>query len=159
MLGFMDIREVAIMLTEDAMNLMIQTAHSMPEENFRWQPLESGRTAWDQVAECVQVADWMSRIIAEKSASFLTPEFVAQQKLVRPDLGSMDELEKHLRERYGRFFEVIRSQTDDDLNRDVLLRGCDVKVHRILFFPMRNMYYHFGQINYIQTLYGDLSMH
>ena len=47
---------------------------------------------------------------------------------------------------------------ESDMDVRIDLPWGNYSLTEVMGFPAWNMIYHFGQINYIQTLYGDFSM-
>jgi hypothetical protein len=45
-----------------------------------------------------------------------------------------------------------------EMNDEITLPWGTYTLAAVMGFPAWNLNYHFGQINYIQTLYGDFSM-
>jgi hypothetical protein len=50
---------------------------------------------------------------------------------------------------------AVRAMTDDDLTREFVSRRGPMPGANLIEVPLRNMYYHGGQINQLQLLYGD----
>lgn len=156
----MKAQELVIAQTKDALRLLMKAAAAMPEDKLAWAPLDEGRTALDQIAECLQAARWFKRVVEERSASFFGPKFMVEQKALRADYTSLAQLEAEIGPAYEELCEAIRAIPEDDLALELeLAPGWNATLLDVSWYPMRNLYYHFGQINYIQTLYGDHKMH
>ncbi|MBN8689338.1 MAG: hypothetical protein J0L72_00955 [Armatimonadetes bacterium] len=151
--------ELLIWMTKDGLDKAISATKAMPEERQSWKPLDSGRTAINQLAECLQVAEWFARIIREKNANFFTPEFFKLEHELREQI-SLPHVLGNIEIAYESLYAAMRDLKEEDYTFEVSLRpGLKVPLLHICYFPLRNLYYHFGQINYIQTLYGDYDSH
>jgi hypothetical protein len=156
----MTARDLVIAQTQDALRLCLKTAASMPEDKLSWQPLDQGRTALDQLAECLQAAHWFNRLLKEKNGSFFGPKFMAAARTERAKYTTLAQVQEEIEPAYEALFETIRGLTDEEAAEVIeLAPGWNASLLEVCWFPMRNLYYHFGQINYIQTLYGDSKMH
>lgn len=152
-------QELIIDMTKSALESLTRTAKAVPEEKQTWEPMEIGRSVQDQLAECVQVAGWFERVLSEKSAAFFTREFIVEERRVRQAMTSA-EIDAQMIPSHERLFKAIQGLSESDLDRTISFRpGYEPTLREVCYFPLRNLWYHFGQVNYIQTLYGDTEMH
>ncbi len=147
-------------LVEDGLDQLLASARAMPEDRWAWRPYDSGRSMLDQLAECRQVPEWFMKVFETKSLDHFTPEFMEEEHNAREQYESLDQLEEELREVYGRFVRSVARLSKADLLTEVpSRRGPSTTIQQFCLNPPRNLVYHAGQINYIQTLYGDSEMH
>ena len=155
----MTVNELAAMLTKEAGGHVARAAKAMSEERQTWRPLESGRSPVDQVAECSAANEFAAVTLRE----FIPPTFNKESLDGRK--AELDAMPKAL--------AALRASTDDllaaigEFPADRLEEMVDLPMAPGLRKPFAwvmmlgywNMIYHWGQINYIQTLYGDWEMH
>lgn len=119
-------------------------------------PIESGekpRSALELVAECVFVNHTFARILRGET---VTPEEYNLSGLNFPNAEiAIAELEASTTE----LAQAIRTLSDQDLDRIFQHPRAEIVGKNIILMPYRNMAYHAGQINYIQSLYGDMVFH
>lgn len=122
-------------------------------ENASWSPLDKGRTALDQVAECALIAGFAAGIIQSKEvppvdwAAFET----AKQGLAADAAATLAALAA----KTGELTAVLEGLSADDAAFEVTLPwGEVVTLAGLADVVYWNNTYHEGQINYIQTLLG-----
>lgn len=151
--------ESIVEMTRSALDSLMRAAEATPEDKLTWQPLDVGRSALDQLAECLQVAGWFERVLAERSGDFFTREFVVSERRKREQI-TWAQVQEEIVPAYEKLYQAMRSLGEADLESEVVLSaGWNPRLREVCYFPLRNLWYHFGQVNYIQTLYGDKAMH
>jgi|YelNatPaOPRAMG01_1025707.scaffolds.fasta_scaffold05406_10 hypothetical protein len=153
------VNEIARALTLDAANTLIRTLKAMPQEKIEWKPQEHGRCALEQIVECGRTNMLVAQILNEHGMPPLDPEDIRQAHM-RYD--SLPKAIAALKDGTQSLLDAIESFSDRYLNDEVTMPfggGTTKKYYEIMFMPYWNMTYHLGQINYIQTLYGDKEMH
>lgn len=155
----MRFQDAVIEMTQDATTGLMRTALAVPDDRWEWKPMDVGRTVLDQIAECYQVAQWFGRIYESRSVEFFTRDFVVSERRKRGAL-TREDIQSQWDAVHEQMYVSMRSLTDADLEITLQLRpGWDSTLRQMCYFPLRNLWYHMGQINYIQTLYGDQEMH
>lgn len=144
--------------TMRAMDDLILTVTEMPDGKSDWSPLDLGRDARDQVAECALIGASMVDVIRDRKMPEFTPEFMEQYETMKAGLG-LEEAVGMLREKTREICELIRGFPDEELENEIPFMGpTHWTMVRVLNLHNWNMSYHTGQVNYIQTLYGDDQM-
>jgi hypothetical protein len=147
---------------QSAFNETFRYAKSVPEDKLTWKPLDLGRSVLDQCQELAQSPGYVAGMIKGEKMPEMSPE--AWQKVMeeRQAWTTVEDCERVGKERLGALFEAIRTCPDERLKDTVWLPydgGRDFTIQEIMEYPRWNANYHTGQINYIQTLYGDKDMH
>jgi hypothetical protein len=130
---------------------------TMSEEQLRWRPeAQEGattRSALDQISECVTVNRYMAELI--RNGAIQPPPGGW------PDIAFQDaaDAQAQLRESARELAEALRAMTPEDMARDYQHPRAVIRGENLLLMCYRNMAYHAGQINFIQTLYGDTEFH
>jgi hypothetical protein len=159
----MTFQEQAAQLTRDAGASLFASAHAMPEDKLNWSPMGDARTALHMLQECAYylptLAPWLS------PGEGMSERFMAVAGPAMEESKSWDTLDK-VEAAYNGYVEdtlaTIRAVPDDDLNREVGVpwaQGETLPAWKVMLTLYWNLVYHLGQINYIQTLYGDKDMH
>lgn len=145
--------------TRQAADRMMATIRAMPEDRQVWQVSDTARTVIQQLQECAQAPLWFTEVYRTGRSPF-TPERRQADKEERANWEDLDDLERRLRENTEELCQIIENLSDDELEKTVeLVPGWTVTYRDVSIFHVRNLWYHVGQVNFIQTLYGDMEMH
>ncbi len=153
----MTLLEYMIFETERSAKALMDRARKVPEEKLDWKPLDEGRTVLDLCQECAHCVLWPIELI--KAGKFEMNEEVMQEyETTRKQWTSLDLVQAAFDDRLKVFREFVQTLSDADLERKVTFPWGEWSIPEALELPSWNMHYHTGQINYIQTLYGDKEM-
>ncbi len=148
-----------VAMSRGAVDSLLNSARATPEERLTWKPMDSGRSVLNQLAEVVQVAGWFTRIFETKKADFFDRDFIVSERQKRDEL-TMADIEAQIGPAHESLYAAILALSDADLDIKIALRpGWESTLRDVCYYPLRNLWYHFGQVNYVQTLYGDMEMH
>jgi len=148
--------------TKDAGDSLFRTVRAMPEDKLNWKPAETSRSALDQLQECAQAVQMFIAMVKDHKAPDFSPELYEKAKEVRKQWDTVDKCEKVFWENTNAFIAAIRDVRDEDLGIQITIpfgKGWVATLAEVMNFHVWNLTYHVGQINYIQTLYGDMDMH
>ena len=125
-----------------------------PADRRDWQiEIQDGthtRSMIDQMGECVVVNRLFARLL---SGEIVSPEEIALQEQI---IIGVDDIEKQLLESANALAKAIAALPDDGLEKVYTHpRGFQIRGEKLVLMGFRNMTYHVGQVNFIQTLYGD----
>lgn len=154
-------KEFLILQLQRAVDDLFRSARAMPEEKLTWQTSETSRTPLDILQECAQSLKWPQHLLRDITETPTTEAFQAMQT-ERAQWTTIDACESAARKNLAETIEFIKSYPEDDLNRVISLPfvpNLNLTVAEILASPYWNLTYHLGQINYVQTMYGDREMH
>jgi hypothetical protein len=155
----MNAQQIAATLTQEATQNLIRTAQAMPDEKFTWQPLDAGRSALDQIIECGIINSWGARLLHDRAVPPMDGEAYARTKTATTTRDAAIQL---LERGTAELVAAIEAFPDAHLEDTLELpfrAGMIKSFTEMLLMPYWNLTYHLGQINYIQTLYGDREMH
>lgn len=146
-------------LTQSAADAVIRNFKAMPEDRWNWQPAPGARSALNQL--------WEIGMVNERFAQFLTG--TATEPLSFDVLGSLwasecpdsaEVLIARVTEATALLCVAIRELPDERLDEFIELNPeAKVPAKMLTYMGLRNMWYHLGQVNYIQSLYGDGETH
>jgi uncharacterized damage-inducible protein DinB len=128
----------------------------LPEEKQNWSPVDTSRSALDQVAECAILNGTTAAIIQSRQFphDFDFEAYARQKSELAQD---RDAALKLLHENTPRAVDAIRAVADADLEVSVDMPWGPMTLAQIISYPYWNMSYHEGQINYIASMLGCLS--
>ncbi len=158
----MSYHEQAIRATQWAVDNLFRSARVVPAERLEWKPLENGRSVLNVLQECAQSPQWFSALLLQRSFSGISPEILKAMEIERCAWKTLDECERVCRENSEVLYSVIRAIPEADMQKKVPLPfggGMEPTLAEIMLFHYWHCTYHLGQVNYIQTLYGDYENH
>ncbi|HXG24185.1 MAG TPA: DinB family protein, partial [Chthonomonadales bacterium] len=121
-------------------------------------PCEGGiqsRSVLDQLAEIILVNRYFTSLLRGETPESSTLD---RESPTRP-FTTVEEGKAQLLTSAGELSDTIRSLDESMLTRTYSHRRGPVSGENLLEMPYRNMAYHAGQINFIQTLAGDPEFH
>jgi len=137
--------------TTKSANDLIVLIDGMPEAQRSWSPLDKGRTALDQAAECAIINGAMVKLIETKTfpSTFSMEQFNSTKADLAKDWASLKSL---LQSNTSAAIAAIESVPDSDFGIEIDLPWGKSTVLQLLSMPFWNMSYHQGQITYITVL-------
>lgn len=149
------------MLIKAAMESTIAATRATAPDKLTWSPDGKTRSALAQLCECGQACEWFTHILNAKGEGVgFDPESYKQAQMAQRAASDLEVVEADVRTHTAAFCEAL-------LNLPVEAEGTLVELfpdfhlslNELMLLPLENFAYHQGQINYIQTLYGDKDMH
>jgi hypothetical protein len=148
--------ELAQQLNRNAAEMLERNVLAMPEEKLTWKPLDEGRTALDQLAECALFTFFNAKVLRERAVPEFNREEYARRKA---EIDTRDKALGALHAGMETLLQAIAAFPESDLDQTIEMFGGTQTYAEIALFSYWNKVYHIGQISYIQTLYGDKEMH
>ena len=133
---------------------LMRTARKVPEEKLTWKPLDNGRSVLEIVQECAHCPLWTVGTVNQ----FLGIEESLTDYEDTSKWTTLDACEAALRKHLEQFQACVNAFPEDRLEETVTIQYGTFTLAESISFAMWNIDYHIGQINYIQTLYGDKEM-
>lgn len=139
----MDLREVEIKRIERVSELFLKAARAVPADRQTWKPAPEGKSVQEIVAHVGMANYFFATLIcgAEKSMRDVTDYQSALQLFE----DSKRELQQTIRSLEAAAFEEKRTMPWGEVR----------SVKDLITSPMPHIAYHWGQINYLQMLWGD----
>jgi|SRR5579883_2282332 len=137
--------------TKKAADDLIAAIERLPEEKRNWKPLDKGRSALDQAAECAILNGATAQVIQNRAwqEGFDFQEFErAKEELA----GDWNRLKALLEENAAKAVSAIQNVPDDALTTSVAMPWGNMTLAQIISYPFWNMSYHEGQTNYIASI-------
>lgn len=151
----MTLKDYMILETEKSLQSLFAAARKVPSDKIDWKPLDNGRSTLDQLQECAYCPLWVPGLLEKRA--FDPSEFAAYEE-TRKGWTTIDECEAAAQANMEQFKAAVHSLPEADYGVEVNLPWGNYTLAEVMGFPIWNLHYHTGQINYVQTLYGDFSM-
>lgn len=152
----MDLKRLIVRRLQGASNLILQDMRALPEEAFTKNFGEKVRTVADFVYETILVNDQIGMLVRGEDA-FEWPEgdFIRAPKEFNNKADIITAFEKSS----NAIVETYQAFSEEQLQEEVEIEGTKTTRFERGEFMALHMWYHSGQLNYIQTLLGDDAWH
>ena len=151
--------DTILVLTERAMESAVSTAMETRPEKLDWAPCAGVRTTLDILWELSECSVWFSDAILKNTTAHLTWEIVAPKLREKAPAGmSLEQIAGSLRANTAVWAQAYRDLPASRLDEPIPGSDWNPTPRDLVYFPLRNFWYHCGQIGYIQTCYGDFGM-
>ena len=147
----MDYSQAFAELLKDGADNLWRAVNAMPAEKLDWRPAADARTAREVLEEIVSVNPYIIGLLKEQK----NPAEMEQPELSK----DMDELEKLHRRLLVDLSKAIADFPADKLHDTIDLPWGNQSFLQVIAYSYWNLMYHYGQIAYIQTMYGDKEVH
>ncbi len=154
------IQSIAVLRLRHSRIAFITAFEEMPAEKQAWKPTlsdNSGRSARQLLEECTLT----NLTFAEMLRSGVEPDLGWEDAISKLSAIESGALIEQFRAGNEALETVIEAMSDDHLGETFLWPWAERQVSfaEFVFVPAWHLDYHAGQINYIQTLYGDWDDH
>jgi|SRR5947209_38449 len=149
------VQTVAARRTQKAADDLTAAANATQADRLDWKPLDCGRTVLDQLAECAMANLKWANILRARTYTRLP----AEEAESFAELTTREQVNGKLRETTAALVAAILAVSDDQLGAEIETPWGPYDLADCCLHAYWNMVYHEGQINYIQTLYGDFEEH
>jgi len=154
----MDTKTSLINQLNSSVEELLKAAKRVPADKLTWAVNDAGRTVMSQMQECAVLSGWSAKVIADKKMGPMGDEQWAEYQAACDALDTLDKCEAALLAGTAQTVEAINGVNDADWDVVVELPWGPKTVHELATYALWNNTYHLGQINFIQTLYGDKDM-
>lgn len=152
----MTVPQIAASRTRRVVNDLIAAARSTQPDKVTWVPLGEARTVLDQLTECVIANIKWRNILASHQYGNVSPE-VFEQTVA--ECATLEGTLARLEQSGAALAEAILAVPDEETGDDIESPWGRYTLADCCLHAYWNMVYHEGQINYVQTLYGDTEEH
>ncbi|MCS6936691.1 MAG: DinB family protein [Candidatus Bipolaricaulota bacterium] len=140
----MDLRETEIKRIEKISELLLKAARAVPKEKEHWKPMPTGKSAHEILVHLGMANYFFAALLKG------TPP--AQ----RSDPKTYHEAITLFEQSKAELVQTIRSVDPARFDeKRTMPWGEERSIKDLITSPMPHMAYHWGQINYLQTLWGD----
>lgn len=155
----MTYQEAIVELIQGAAADLFRSARTMPQDKLEWKPAETSRSPLELVQEIVQTTGWTTIILNNRGLPDLGEDPESDARDERKAWATLDACETELNNRTPALFEAIQNFPVDQLKETVDLPWGTMSWLQVIDYAYWNIRYHDGQIQYVQTMYGDTEMH
>ncbi len=147
---------LAALLTHRATNDLVALLQATPDDKLAWTPENTGRSVLEQAKECAIVHYIWAVIIRERGLPIeMPPEFTA---FAEQAINSRESAIAALQTTTNALVAAIQSVAPEETGVAVrvdMMSDRKVALAECCLYPYWHTVYHEGQVNYLQTLYGD----
>lgn len=152
-----EVIETAKLLTVAAKNRILRTFSHVPDEKLTWTPAPSSKSAL-RIAAHIGVSNYgMSAVLRGDhppvSSMQELMKFMSEKEL---SVTSRDEAVKAIESSTEHYLATLDTLTHDRLKEDIVLPFGTFPTIGFIFVCGRHMESHSAQIDYLQTMWGDL---
>jgi len=148
-------------MIEMGRDALANTAQAVPQDKRSWKPLENGRSVQDLLGDAAQGPQFGIILLTRPADFSLSPETFQRMKDERTGWTFEQSLEK-LESNTNALLGALDQVSEEKLNEPVTMPigpGVTLPLGQWLLMTYRTFAARTGQINYIQTLYGDYDHH
>ncbi len=143
-------------MNNQAVEMFFGAVRKMPEDKQTWKPLDEGRSALEQAQELATAPALFLVHLAPNETPIYSSFEEASAAGAQMDLNACEAECKRLT---GKINEAISTMTPEQMAQQHKMPwGMEHSGAEVAGFHYWNVVYHVGQVNYIQTLYGDHEM-
>lgn len=157
----MRIQDLIIEENTDATEAFFHAVRKIPADKLNWKPTDSARSALEIAKEVALSTYWPMGLMTPGTKFEMTPEIMAEFTQRRDAIQSLDEAESVAKAGLEALNKEVATIPDEHLTQTMWMpfgKSNDWPIHKVAGIYASNARYHIGQINYIQTCYGDMSM-
>jgi uncharacterized damage-inducible protein DinB len=126
---------------------------NIPEDKRSFAPMDMGRSAIDQLAEVAMLNMNVTNTITTHTVDIDFEQYFKDKAALSADpSGAMAKFEESI----PIVCDAIAGASDDDMEKVIQFPWGPMTILEIVGYPLWNMSYHTGQINYIASLIGCL---
>ncbi len=147
------LQEFLVGSTEKAAADLTAAVLRLPEDKRAWSPMERGRTALHQAAECAVLNKHAAQLVERRVWHADSLEDVMREMAQLAQ--DWDAVYAALQQNTSALIAAIRAVPGEALTDEVTLPWGAQTLSQVMAYPYWNMSYHEGQINYIGSLAGE----
>ena len=134
----------------------------VPQDKRNWSPMGAARTTVDVVQECAEALEMFTKFMKTGQMPPMNKEvFAARAEALKKNPPKLEELFPRLQKATEEYAQTVEKFPTEKLTQMVPspFGGQQMPMIQLVSLPALNMVYHWGQVNYIQTMLGDTEMH
>ena len=136
-------------LLTEGVPLFLNSVGAVPNDKLDWVPTEGARTARQLITEVVMMPAYTALALVQRQVPEYG-EFSERYKAM-----SVPELLRQLTVNTQQLSEAINAFPESEFDKTLTAPWGTWTYFQTMSYPYWNLMWHTGQINYIQTLYGD----
>lgn len=148
--------------TQRALDDVLRAVKALPEDKRDWKPAETARSALNQLQEVAMSPRFFVPILRDGKMPEFDDHAKEEAARLKKSFDTFEKCREAAMEGTSELCQVISEFPDDRLEEEVTLPfagGTAMTMADVLGLHAWNLTYHHGQVNYIQTMLGDMEMH
>lgn len=148
--------------TQRALDDVLRAVDALPEDKRDWKPAETARSALNQLQEIAMSPQFFVRLIRDGKMLEFDDHAKEESEKLRKSFNTLAKCREAAKDGTSELCQIVSDFPDDRLEDEVTLPfagGMVMTMADVLGLHAWNLTYHHGQVNYIQTMLGDLEMH
>lgn len=158
----MRLQDQLVRMTQRALDDLVRAVEAMEPDKRDWSPAATSRSALHQLREVAVATPMLARVIQSGRGHELESHSQAMEGRLLDSAPTFEKAREMAMEGTAELCALIANFPDERLEEDVMLPfggGIRMTMADCLALHYWNLTYHCGQVNYIQTMLGDLKMH
>jgi hypothetical protein len=155
-------KDILLALIGQGKHQVVSTFSAVPDDKLTWKPLDNGRSALDLFCEVAGTFKMASEFVASRGEDKPSYEKFKQMKIESAEWGREEALAA-METNYAAFVAQFETVDDELLASPITVPvgggGMTEPFGVWAMMTYRTCVSRFAQINYIQTLYGDMESH
>jgi uncharacterized damage-inducible protein DinB len=148
-------------LIERTQGRLLRTFAAVPDDKLTWSPSSTSKSALDIVKHVAQTNLFIAKALCGEplpDAASL-PEIEKAMEAAASHITTRDQAVACFNESVATVLATIDKLTEDDLAKDIVLPFTTMPASALIYISGMHAANHAGQIDYIQTIYGDMDEH
>lgn len=155
------IKELAIQFFKGSAEKIEKTLSCVPEDKLNWKPTPTGRSALQIAAHIGVAMVGMAQLLEKRGSKPITiDELFTSMSKEEAKYTSLDSVQSLLQAGTARMTKALESIPAEEIETGSIDTPFGTRpLRRFIFVPESHTYEHAAQIDYLQTLWGDLEIH
>lgn len=145
-------------VTQNSVTNLFRTARATPADKLNWKPGEEGQSILEIIQDATRRANLFGPVM-QGTAEPLTPERIQMAMEQSSQWTTLDACEVKMQEALQQFYVELRKIDNFDDIVILPFGGAEMSKAHFSLMAFQTFMYFTGQVNYVQTLYGDHERH
>lgn len=158
----MRLQDYLVRQTQKALGDLLRATDALPEDKRDWSPDPGARSALNQLREIADSPRFFIPLISKGAMPEFDDHARKESEKFRQEIQTYEAAKAAAMAMTAELCSHISDFPDEHLDRELTLPfggGMVMTMAEILGLHQWNIVYHYGQVNYIQTMLGDKDMH
>ena len=139
---------------------MMKTFAAVPDDKLGWRPSDTARSSLELVSHVGFSNKVLAAMIAEKPGPFKdASEFLTGIRVQEKSLKTREQVLALIEDATPLVIAAIDGVKDDKIEGTIETIFGPHPLRKVIFFPDWHLSAHSAQLEYLQTIWGDLEMH
>lgn len=156
----MNIQQLALTFFDSAMETTIKSIESTPIDKLNWKPSDTAKSVLQIAAHIGSANGWFCQVMKDGKTKYVNPaeEFSGSAQF-ESQFDTKEKVIQLLSDTSEQLKSMINGFSESDMaNKQISFFGNQRPLYRFIFIPEGHTSDHAAQMNYLQTIWGDLEM-